>query len=117
MKMCDVCSMPMNNASGYALTTKEVTTDPAYWTYMINLHSFDDDTLMMYIQQQAMQNTGWLICESCSNLFTFDRMSAQRYAENHQNPPGSGPADVNLVAAAAAKAWKAGKGSYPAWLQ
>jgi len=113
--MCDVCSMPVNFSDGYALTTKQVTTEPKYWEFMLDRHSFDDQLLVMYVQQQAMQRTGWLVCETCSNLFSFNRQDAKKYAERQMDPPGSGPADVQYVAAAAAKAWKNKHGAFPTW--
>lgn len=113
--VCDVCSMQMNYSEGYALTTEEVTTNPKYWEFMIKRHSFDDELLMMSIQQQAMQHTGWLVCESCSEMFTFDRHIRKGYAQRHENPPGCGAADINYVAAAAAKAWQNKNGVFPSW--
>lgn len=115
--MCDVCSIPMSYSDGYALTTKEVTTNSNYWKHMIDKFSFDDQLLMMYVQQQAIQNTGWLICESCSRMFSFDKITRREYARRQQNPPGSGPADIHHVAAAAANAWQNKKGVYPTWVR
>lgn len=114
-EMCDVCSMPTDSSRGYALTTTEVTTEPKYWEFMMNRHSYDEDLLMMYVQQQAMQYTGWLICESCSNMFTFDKSASKGYARRMENPPGCGAADINYVAAAAARAWMNKKGTLPSW--
>jgi hypothetical protein len=118
MPVCDVCSRSMDFSQGYALSTTEVATNPKYWEFMLNNHSFpDDNLLLMYVQQQAVQVTGWLVCESCSGMFTFDRATRRGYAQRQQNPPGSGPADVNYVAAAAAKAWKGKHGVFPSWVR
>lgn len=114
--MCDVCSMPTDSSKGYAFTTTEVTTESKYWEFMIDRHSFDEDLLMMYVQQQAMQCTGWLICESCSKLFSFNKSVSKGYAQRMENPPGCGVADINYVAAAAARAWKKKNGTLPSWV-
>jgi roadblock/LC7 domain-containing protein len=118
MAVCDICSMPMDFNSGYALTTKQVTTEKNYWDYMLEAHSFSDDgILLMYVQQQAMQRSGWLVCESCSTKFIFDRIKAKEYASLKKDPPGSGPVEVEQVAAAAAAAWKSKYGSFPSWVR
>ena len=116
MPVCDVCSRPMSFSEGYALTTSEVATSSSYWERMLNAHSFTDDSLLlMYVQQQAMQRSGWLVCESCSAMFSFDRAARAACAQRQQDPPGSGPADANHVAAAAARAWRTAHGALPSW--
>ena len=118
MTVCDVCSMAMDFADGYALTTTEVITNENYWQFMLDNHTFSDDQiLLMYIQQQAMQRSGWLVCKSCSYMFTFNRAKSKKCAMKQKDPRGSGPADVNSVAAAAAKAWKNKHGDLPSWLK
>ena len=117
MTVCDVCSQSLNFSDGYALTTQQVTTDEAYWTYMLEHNRFDDELLAMYVQQQAMQTTGWLICETCSRLFTFNRSTAKDYARRQANPPGSGPVNPQQAASAAARAWKQKHGSFPSWVR
>jgi hypothetical protein len=118
MAVCDVCSKPLDPTAAYALTTDQVTTDERYWDYMLKAHSFsDDEVLNMYVQQQAMQRTGWLVCEPCSGSFNFDRSTARSYASRMQDPPGSGPADVQKVAVAAARAWKKKHGQLPSWVR
>ena len=116
MPVCDVCNKGMDFSDGYALTTTTVTTNEKYWAYMLAHNNFpDDELLLMYVQQQAMQYTGWLVCDSCSAMFTFNRQQAKDCARRQVNPPGSGPADVNYVAAAAAKAWRAKHGALASW--
>lgn len=119
MPVCDVCNKTMEFEDGYALTTTEVTTNENYWTFMLDNHSFgDDQILLMYVQKQAMQRTGWLVCESCSQMFSFSNKTKRaKCAKQQKNPPGSGPADVNYVAAAAAKAWKLKNGAFPSWVK
>ncbi len=115
MPVCDVCSSPLNPSDGYALTTREVAGNDNYWTYMLGRHSFDEELLAMYVQQQAMQRSGWLVCETCSNQFSFDRTRARDFATRMADPPGSGPASVSEVAGAAARAWQRKKGTRPSW--
>ncbi len=117
MSVCDICNRPLDFSAGYALTTSQVAGDENYWTYMLENHGFTDDLLLMYVQQQAMQVSGWLVCEACSGMFTFDRVSAGKYARRQQNPPGSGSLDINVAAAAAARAWRQKHGRNPAWLR
>jgi hypothetical protein len=117
MGMCDVCSQPLNPSSGYALTTEQVAANEHYWEFMLKSQSFDEGLLNLYAQQQAGQRTGWLICETCSSMFIFDRQKARDYAAKMQDPPGSGPADLNKVAGAAARAWKNIKGKFPSWVR
>lgn len=117
MTVCDVCSQSLNFSEGYALTTRQVTTDEAYWSYMLDHQRLDDELLAMFIQQQAMQTSGWLICESCSRMFTFNRSIAKDYAHRQANPPGSGAVNPQDVALAAARAWKQKHGSFPSWVR
>ncbi len=117
MTVCDICSKPTKIEDGFALTTKQVVETPAYWADMIDQHSLDDTTLLLYIQQQAIQAAGWLVCVDCSDKFEFDHGQARRFAREGIDPQGSGPADVNRTAAAAAQAWQDKYGEYPSWLK
>ena len=50
-------------------------------------------TVATLARNQARQATGWLVCESCSSLFLFDRELASQYAiQQLSQPPRSGPA-------------------------
>lgn len=117
MAVCDVCNGAVDPSDCYALTTKQVTANERYWRYMLDNHTFDDELLAMYVEQQAMQRSGWLVCEACSGMFGFDRGSARDYARRMVDPPGSGPASVQDVAVAAAKAWRTKHGSLPSWVR
>ena len=118
---CDVCDKEMNFEDGYILTTTQVTTSEAYWEFAFThqwsyIHSFDPEgnTIAMLVRQQGGQRTGWLLCESCIRLFNVDRNAAKEYTRSALNladpgkyiPPGGGPANIQAVALAAAKAWK-----------
>lgn len=116
--VCDICSRGVNPSDCYALTTREVTTNYKYWLYMLETNTtFDDELLAMAVQQQAMQQSGWLVCESCSDMFDFDKNLARDYARRMVDPPGSGPVDVQDAAVAAAAAWKAKHGNLPSWVR
>lgn len=117
MVVCDVCSKSVNPSDCYALTTRQVAANERYWQYMLENHTYDDELLAMLAQQQAMQRTGWLVCEQCNGMFSFDRGTARDYARRMVDPPGSGPVDVQLVAVAAAKAWKIKYGCFPSWVR
>lgn len=115
--VCDVCSKNVNSADCYALTTRQVTTNARYWGYILLKFGgqFDDDLLAMYVHQQASQNSAWLLCESCSQMFDFDRHTARDYARRMANPLGCGPINVGEAAAAAAVAFKLTHGRMPSW--
>lgn len=104
---CDVCSEEINLEDGYLLTTKDIITKMAYWEYAFthqwnyvhNLYaSTSDDSvkklfLVNLIIDRANQETPWALCESCSNLFAFDKKTAKRYAQKNICPPNTGHAD------------------------
>jgi len=81
----------------------------------------EGNMIAMLVQRQAAQSTGWLVCESCIQLFNVDRKVAKEYAKiagssSHPGdycPLGSGPANHEAVALAAAKAWKKLYGKCP----
>lgn len=121
--VCDVCNKKMNWEDGYVLSTNQVVTTEAYWEFAFThqwayYHDLDPDgvSLALIVQNQANQSTGWLVCEKCSKLFDFDRELAKKHAKMHSTaPPGSGPANSQLVASVAAKVWKKLYGEYPKW--
>ncbi|MBI2840858.1 MAG: hypothetical protein HYX75_21280 [Acidobacteria bacterium] len=118
MVVCDVCNKGIESSEGYALTTEQVAARDSYWTFMLEGHpSFDDELLAMYVQQQAAQVSGWLVCEACSAHFNFDRFRAKEWARRRVDPPGSGAVAVSTVAAAAARAWKSKHGRWPNWVR
>jgi hypothetical protein len=84
---------------------------------MLGNYAYNDEALAMVVQQQAMQRSGWLICEQCSDMFSFDRGAAKNYARRMVDPPGSGPVDMQAVAVAAARAWKTKYGYFPSWVR
>ena len=78
MPVCDVCDQPMEWGQGYGLTTAQIVTKEAYWEYMFThqwsmVHEKDSqgDSVAYLAQNQANQSTSWLVCESCSTLFSF----------------------------------------------
>jgi hypothetical protein len=109
----------MHWGEGYGLTTTQVTTTEAYWDYLFthqlsNLYKLGPDggLLAAVVAGQAGQSSVWLVCESCANLFQFDRGLAHEYNREGPNPPGSGPAVVGDAALAAGYAWSK---MYDAW--
>ncbi|MHA1687581.1 MAG: hypothetical protein ACTSYD_14455 [Candidatus Heimdallarchaeaceae archaeon] len=121
MAVCDVCSNKISWEDGYVLTTKQVVTEVEYWIYAFThqwsyTYKMDPkgNTLGMLAVQQNNQSSGWLVCESCSSMFKFNKKKAKKYAKNrNQYPPGSGPADIRETLYAAMIAWKKVFGSDP----
>jgi hypothetical protein len=121
MPVCDICNADIRWEDGYVLTTQQVAANEAYWEAAFKgpwsyTHSMDPagETLAILVQQQASQSSGWLACEECSQLFTFDRSAAKSFAEGQVTvPPGSGPASVADVALAAANVWNKLYGEWP----
>jgi len=116
---CDVCGKQINWSDGYILTTKQVVTSFTYWNkiYKKNKQMRIDpngDMVGANITQLSSQTSGWLICESCSNLFDFNKIQARYYAINQiKSPPGSGPVRVEEVVVPAVKAWQNVYGKWP----
>lgn len=121
MPVCDICDQQTEWSDGYVLNTSQVVTTLEYWKFALQnnwaqIHQFDPngDTLGMYIKQLAVQQTGWLVCESCSKMFHFKKGVAKTLAINqNSNPPGSGPANLQDVAVAATTAWHELYGTMP----
>jgi hypothetical protein len=118
---CDVCNNATSWSEGYVLSTKEVAGNQQYWEHAFThqwsyTHGMDPtgDTVGILATQQAGQSDGWLVCESCSQSFQFNRGNARQFAQRrNSHPPGSGPCNVQLVALAAAKAWQKLYGTWP----
>ena len=119
MVVCDICNASMSFEDGYALTTAQVVMQKEYWLYIIKKFGsiINEEVLNLYFQRQATQSTGWLVCESCSNMFTFDRTVAKEYARKQMNLPSSGPADMAKTAVCAADAWRELHGTGPFWVR
>jgi hypothetical protein len=117
MAACDICGKDINWEDGYILTTRQVTTSDGYWQHTLNKLSVMDangDTLAASVKQIAGQSSGWLTCEACSALFTFDRVVAKKYAAQKQgNPPEAGSTNAEAAAQTAAKVWKKLFGKWP----
>ena len=125
MPVCDVCNSNMSWENGYVLTTMQVATSDAYWesvfkgpwSYTHNMDP-DGDTVAALVKQQAGQSSGWLVCETCSALFSFDRAQARTYARaQNAHPPGTGSAPAELAAIAAANVWRRLYGKWPSSIQ
>jgi hypothetical protein len=98
---CDVCGLRINLVDGYFLTTRQVVTTKDYWNYLYThqgSHLLKEDPkstrLPLITAQIAGQVKPWLVCESCSKMFTFDRSLAKKCAITQTAPPGSGPVEI-----------------------
>jgi hypothetical protein len=113
--ICDICGKRTEFVGSYALTTKQVVATHKYWEFAFSnafshIHKMNPsggDLLKSTIQGMASQSTGWLVCESCSTMFKFDRRIAKDYATRQANPPGSGPVDLELATKYAVVVWSA----------
>ncbi|HOX31009.1 MAG TPA: hypothetical protein PLB91_01690 [Spirochaetales bacterium] len=116
MPVCDVCGKEMRMEDGVILTTAQVTESPRYWGFGFSRKwpSFheqhpDGAGIATIVAQQADQKTGWLVCETCARMFTYDRQEAKdRVREVLANPDKEyGRAtDAKKVMLAALKAWQ-----------
>ena len=96
---CDVCSSMILRKSGYALTTTQVTTNSRYWVFLLkNMEPIQQHLSVVTLPIELAAHTSpWLVCESCSRMFDFDRSVAKDCAIRNAAPPNSGPADVDKV--------------------
>jgi hypothetical protein len=121
MQVCDVCNKNIRWDEGFVLTTRQVTTSEVYWERTFKgpwsyVHGMDPSgaSLAMLVQQQASQSSGWLVCESCSSDFSFDKVKAKADATGkNNNPPGAGPAPMEEVARVVSNVWKRLYGNQP----
>lgn len=114
MAVCDICKEITDWKKAYVLSTREVATSETYWENTLmgplsHLPQIDPEgsLLSALALQQAAQKSGWLVCEACSGMFSFDRKRAREYAiARNSNPPGYAAAPVESVALAASAAWE-----------
>jgi uncharacterized protein (TIGR02145 family) len=111
----------MTFAEGYSLTTRQVVLSTAYWlrafrgglAFIHDQHPSGGEVLTHYIEQQAAQYTGWLVCEDCSSELEFNRETARSLAARQQNPHDAGPVTSPEAAYPAVLAWTQLYGAAP----
>jgi hypothetical protein len=119
--VCDICDTTINRQDNYFLTTQDVVIKKEYWEFILNhqwAYVYDlykktpepNNSVFLgsLIYRQANQSTPWTVCESCSNLFVFDKTTANEYARKNHRPPHTGPADaegLRLAIIAFTEAW------------
>ena len=89
MGKCDICNKDIQEPEGYFLTTKEIATNEQCWTdYFKSLktmtgRSFSDfgRILPMIVGNRTKSDTPWVICETCANIFSFDRLERREKAK------------------------------------
>ncbi len=125
---CDICLEPVPKGMGYALTTTQVVTEPGYWEYAFNhqwaymgnwgkSQSIAGETiktaevLEQIVDQMSRNNTPWLVCDSCIEIFNVDKDLALAQAKRFtaEMPDGweqiTGSADYEQTLAVAQKAY------------
>ena len=86
MGACDVCGRAITEPEGYLLTTREVVTSKPYWHRVVRglgrLSGRSDFAMVVseYVADMASSDTPWMVCRSCSTLFSFDRAARREKA-------------------------------------
>jgi hypothetical protein len=118
--VCDICDGKIQNISdGYILNTTEVLSSGSYWRFYfkkvhpeIQREDRQGKIVPLYVKELASaegQSHGWLVCNSCSSLFDFDKRLSQGSGVGSKKFP---PADFKKTLIIAAIAWNSVYG-YP----
>jgi len=118
--VCDICDRKIQNISdGYILNTTEVLSSRSYWRFYfkqvhpeIQREDHEGNIVPLYVKELASvegQSHGWLVCNSCSSLFDFDKRLSQGSGVGSKKFP---PADFKKTLIIAANAWNSVYG-YP----
>ncbi len=122
---CDVCSMDLAQDSSYMLSTTEVVTNVNYWEFFFRYYypqqveyvGEHGEKLASYVFGRAADNTGWVLCASCIDMFSVDKSKARQYFQTWQQtgklPSYFGTAEFPPAFAAAQKAWETVFGTEP----
>ncbi len=110
MSVCDVCNSELSRPEGYLLTTKQVVSNPAYWEYAfshawsyVNGMSNAERIKGGLAEQQARQNSPWLLCRDCAERMDAATDQAFQYAQQWWSsgqtfsPPGCGAVPLSEV--------------------
>ncbi len=89
MGYCDICNKVIQEPEGYFLTTKEIATNERCWIdYFKGLKTMTGRPyselgriLPMIVGNRAKSDTPWIICETCANIFSFDRSERREKAK------------------------------------
>lgn len=124
-KHCDICDVSLNRRDGYYLPTRKIVVSEAFWRHnyeelkkLAQPLGFDERRqLSMFgasLVKSASQETAWLVCETCSEGFIFDRREARSCAVRDAIPDNNGPVDPSACVMFAAPEWEYVFGSWPA---
>lgn len=88
MGRCDVCNCPLNASDGYLLTTREIVTNSDYWyicfrvSIEIKGHPYSAVKSMAsrILTRTASNDTPWMLCDTCVDMFPIDRNAARKKA-------------------------------------
>lgn len=123
--VCDSCNGELDPAAaGYYVTTRDVVLSEGYWaSTFATLKPIQDvfdmgepQRLQMFqhmVEQSAGQGSAWSICETCSELFIFDRDKARSNAVHNIQPADSGRVDPSGCVLFAACGWERVFGRWP----
>lgn len=119
--VCDICNAIINRQDNYFLTTRDVVTNKKYWEFVLNhqwAYVYDlykktpepNNSIFLgsLTSRQINLSTPWTVCESCSNLFVFDKTTANEYARKNLPPLHTRPVDaeeIRLTVIAFGEAW------------
>lgn len=111
--VCDICNASLSSTGFYFLTSREVLVSPAYWRRRLDIWltmaaitgASESEMVRQSAASAAAQGTPWVVCETCSVDFTFDRAAARAHAVARTEPPGSGRVDERLCVDMAERAF------------
>jgi hypothetical protein len=120
--LCDCCNRELDRArEGYHLTTLEVAWSERYWEFRFQAQDLlvisQEHRLRMFaesVRSMARGCANWMICETCSAFFIFDRDGARSLAVKGMPAEPGKPLSVEGVELFAALGWQRNTGSWPA---
>jgi hypothetical protein len=120
--LCDCCNRELNRArEGYHLTTLEVAWSERYWEFRFQVQHLlvisQEHGRRMFaesVRSTAHDCTTWMICETCSEFFIFDRDEARALAVKGMSAESGKPLSTEGVELFAALGWQRKYGSWPA---
>jgi len=121
LRQCDICANQVAQGDGFGLTTSQVATSESYWQHVLGTMrpspiQLDPrgENIGSLINQIGNEMDPWLVCKSCAPMFHFNKREARDFVTKGALLSNPGPAEIGLVAFAAAYAWSALFDAWPA---